>query len=144
MSANPNIYGRFEGSVDREPDQSGDAFPQADEAREIETTLIQLREAIGASHTVHLIEVFLKNSRAQVEEVVDSVVRKSAPDLRRTAHQLKGSCSQVGASRLTDFCGKLEEAGAASQWQGVDALAESLALDFERVCNLLNRFKRSS
>jgi len=53
-----------------------------------------------------LLDTFLSDSKERIDQLHST---RQACDLRMVAHSLKGSSSNMGAKRLAQLCGQLEE-----------------------------------
>jgi CheY-like chemotaxis protein len=57
---------------------------------------------------IKLIELFSTGTPVLIEKIETSADKKEAEEVLKHLHSLKGSCSQVGASRLQQLCARLE------------------------------------
>ncbi|WP_019530399.1 Hpt domain-containing protein [Dasania marina] len=69
--------------------------------------LAALREVMGAEFA-HLVETFINDSDTRINSIKETVNAADAEAIRRAAHSLKGSASNMGAVNLTDLCRRLE------------------------------------
>jgi HPt (histidine-containing phosphotransfer) domain-containing protein len=69
-------------------------------------------------------------SKQQLDAALSGGVGSKAADV---AHQLKGAAMAVGAVRLGELCGQVEDAGRAGNAQDFDALLRSFASELEAV-----------
>jgi len=97
---------------------------------------IRALERPGAANLLHhLITTYLKNTPAQILALRDGAASKNANLLRDTAHSLKSSSLNVGATELTRMCRDLE-LGCRS---GMISDAQSRVAAIEREYALLER-----
>lgn len=71
-----------------------------------------VRDAIGGASSGFmdaLFDQFLREATSRVATLRDAADRRDADTLRRTAHNLKGSASIVGAQRLAALCAGIED-----------------------------------
>jgi len=80
-----------------------------------------------------LIDSFLRDSAERIAAMRGAAASGDAKALTRTAHALKGSSGTVGANRMTALCDVIEELSRASSMEGLPALIDALAEEFERV-----------
>jgi len=99
--------GRFSGirDIERETEESGS--PGAVDMSAM-AGLRELEGESGESILGKLIDVFLENTPKVLEQARGALARKSGPLLERSAHSLKGSCSNFGAERMRAACQTLE------------------------------------
>lgn len=80
--------------------------------------LATLRDVMGDDYAL-LIDTYLNDSATRIESLAIEVNRGDADAVRRAAHSFKGSSSNIGASRLADYCGVMETmalAGDSAPW----------------------------
>ena len=80
-----------------------------------------------------LIEIFLRTAPSDIEKAAAAVRNSDAPDLEHAAHKLKGSCSNLGATRLRDLCQRLEKIGRDGPLQDASELMAAVEEEFGRV-----------
>ncbi|PTY36758.1 hypothetical protein BGP77_05575 [Saccharospirillum sp. MSK14-1] len=86
-----------------------------------------------------LIETFLGDARERYTELV-ALNQHPEPDaqtVRGTAHSFKGSCLNVGVTRLAQLCRRLEEMANADQLDSVDSLLADIGTELTEVERLL-------
>ena len=88
--------------------------------------LSALREVMEEGYP-DLLDVFLADSeeRLKVLRTADS-----AALLVETAHSFKGSCSNMGALRLTELCHQLEQQAKDLPWAAVQELVREIDREF--------------
>ncbi|MBT3360061.1 MAG: transporter substrate-binding domain-containing protein, partial [Rhodospirillales bacterium] len=69
---------------------------------------------------------FISPTRGIVQEIKDAYDGHNSTEIGAAAHKLKSSSRSVGAHALADLCQKLEAAGKADDWDGVEALYPDL------------------
>jgi diguanylate cyclase (GGDEF)-like protein len=98
--------------------------------------LSELRESVGESFA-HMIEVFLEDTPACVEEIEQAVADDDGSKLCATAHRIKGSVKNFGAERLAGIAKQLEDLARSGTMEGAAPLVSALLAEFERVKNAL-------
>lgn len=96
-----------------------------------------LREVMGNDYQL-LLDTFIQDSVSRIAVMKQLVAEQNADGLRRCAHSLKGSSSNIGTHRLTELCGTMENlavAGEASLWASHLLLIEA---EFAEVTRLLS------
>ncbi len=86
---------------------------------------------------VELIDLFVTDAPAKLESMRTAIARSDARILRRTAQSLRGISSYVGADRLADLCGEVEEIATHTIATGATTLICMAELEFQRVRGLL-------
>lgn len=76
---------------------------------QIENALNLLHDQLGEGTVAELIEIYLSNSQAQITQMQDALSRHDLAKLGATAHSLKSSSANLGATELANACLKLEE-----------------------------------
>lgn len=76
---------------------------------------------------------FQETSRALLAAIRDAVVRRSASDLRRDTHSLKGALLTIGAGDAARAAVRLEEVGKSDRWLEVDEALGALVHELGRV-----------
>ena len=74
--------------------------------------LEEIREVDPGSHLLEdILEMFLDQSEAALGALERAAASGSSEELRMAAHAFKGSCANIGASRMAEQCALLEERG---------------------------------
>ena len=84
-----------------------------------------------------LAEAFELETPPLLEALHQSTRDGNAEQLRRAAHNLKGSSSNLGARGMTALCAELEALGKGGTVEGAQALITSLEQEYQRVCEAL-------
>ena len=77
-----------------------------------------------------LVTTFLSDGKDRLIEIERTVASGVADDVRRSAHSLKGSSSNIGAVRLSSACYVLEQAGANEDLTGSSDLLDNIKAVF--------------
>ncbi len=92
-------------------------------------TLIALKELdpeSGDDFLKELIVAYLEDSPQKVKEIKKSVQERSAENLHRSAHGLKGSSANMGALTVAKHSAALEVKGKRGSFEGCEELVELL------------------
>ncbi len=73
-----------------------------------------------------LIEIFLDDSDNRVSALKQAIEQSDATAIRDEAHGLKGSCSNLGADKLSDISFELETMGRLEQLLEIDEAFQRL------------------
>lgn len=77
-----------------------------------------------------VLEMFLEDTRMQLEQVAAAIASRDRIRVERLGHSLKGGCAQIGALLLSNIAGLLESPDGEQVWPHAE---EMLAAEFERV-----------
>ncbi len=86
-----------------------------------------------------LIDVFIENSPRVIEDARGALSVRMSPQLERSAHTLKGSCSNFGAERMRVACERLETVARDGNLEGAGKLLDDVEREFEFVRLALER-----
>ena len=115
------------------------AEPQAPQSAEDQTLD---RQAVAAlrdmspdrEFVTSLIDLFVREAAAQVEELRDAVARADGEAMRSLAHRLRGSSNTIGARKLAALSGQLENHARRNRGSAVGpVLVAEIADEFARV-----------
>jgi CheY-like chemotaxis protein/HPt (histidine-containing phosphotransfer) domain-containing protein len=109
-----------------------------------QSVLADLRELGDQGFLAELYELFLEDVPAQLEALRKDIEGGDAPSVERVAHTLKGSCGNIGATRMAAICAELEEAGRSGDLPCALALAARLKAELGRVRVALEEQLKSS
>ena len=90
--------------------------------------LAELREVMGDEFPV-LLNTYLNDSRMRIEALRSALDSLDLVHFSRIAHSLKGSCVNVGAGRLGQYCMAAERAGRTGKIP--QAMADLAAIESE-------------
>ncbi len=95
--------------------------------------LRELQEEGEPDIVAELAELFLEDVPPRLKALRDAVEGGEAHSVQRVAHVLKGSCGNMGASRMATLSAQLQEVGASGDLAGAPQLLERLEEEFGRV-----------
>jgi HPt (histidine-containing phosphotransfer) domain-containing protein len=98
--------------------------------------LAALRDLQGAGRPdllAEVIAVYLRDTPARLAALHEAVARTDAEALRRAAHSLKGSSSQIGAVQVARLCADLEGQAGSTDLRGIAETLRRLDEAFDRV-----------
>lgn len=96
------------------------------------TVLANLQEVMESQYP-DLLAAFLLDSRERLQGLHAALAVGDAEALHRVAHSFKGSCSNMGASRLAALCEQLECCARERQLVGTESLVNGLENEFAAV-----------
>lgn len=101
--------------------------------KHLDDTLIgELRELMEDDFTV-LLDAYLAEAPVQKAAIEAAFADADSEALRRTAHSLKGSSANIGATLLADACHRIEESAHRSDADQLASLLAGLAIEFDLV-----------
>jgi CheY-like chemotaxis protein/HPt (histidine-containing phosphotransfer) domain-containing protein len=124
-----------------EPVESALVAPAADGAVDL-SLLAGFREMEGEGGVnllENLIGVFLENAPQDIGEARVAMALRSAQQVERAAHKLKGSCSNFGAERMRAACLQLEQTARAGSLEKAPELLAAIEREFNQVRLALER-----
>lgn len=95
-------------------------------------TLKQLQELIGGDRAelIELVETFLVEGDEIVADMQTAITNSDIELLRRSAHSLKASAQDFGASQLSTLCATLESGSKTAMPDAADAQVSDIATHF--------------
>ena len=94
--------------------------------------LNELRELMEDDFSV-LLDAYLMESPTQRQAIETALSDGDVEALRRSAHSLKGSSSNIGASALAGYCRQLEEQAHQADSATLQAMLADLIQEFDAV-----------
>jgi HPt (histidine-containing phosphotransfer) domain-containing protein len=88
----------------------------------------------GPSMLVKLSRLYFASVAKEIHQMSDSLTKKDAATLRRSAHTLKSSSAQIGATQLARLCQELEHVAAAGDLEAAAARLPGLQAECDSVC----------
>lgn len=85
-----------------------------------------------------LVNTFIADSQSKIDELTGVIAQQDSDELRKVAHSLKGSSSNVCAFRLSEFARQLEMMGKDGVMAGAEGVLASLVDEFTIVSGILN------
>ena len=95
--------------------------------------LASLRELGDAGLVCELAGMFVRDATDRLAALQRAVGSGDAATVDRTAHTLKGSAANMGATALAKISADLQDAGERGDLERAGALLEALEEEFERV-----------
>jgi HPt (histidine-containing phosphotransfer) domain-containing protein len=84
-----------------------------------------------------LTQLFFDDAGSNLAALKEAIEKRDATFVERVAHTLKGSSGNMGATRMAELCGQLQDAGASGYLTAAPALLERLEEEFEHVHSAL-------
>ena len=101
----------------------------------IDTSAIEALKAInpddGGEFAREIIQIFMEDTPARLEELEEALRRSDATKFVRAAHSIKGSSANVGAMLLRDTAEEIERQARDEGLAGIDGKIEKLRSDYE-------------
>ena len=99
--------------------------------------LQDLKEIMESEYET-LVKTFISDSEKKLEQLEEVVQTGDPESLRKLAHSLKGSSSNVCALKLSEYARQLEAMGKEGQTEGADEALVHLKAEFSVVARILN------
>lgn len=97
----------------------------------------KLQRADGPDILAKIINLFLKNAPPMLEKIQEAISTGNAELLKGTAHSLKSSSGNLGATKLSELCKELEAMGRDKTLDNALTTLGVLEFEFEGVCAAL-------
>jgi histidine phosphotransfer protein HptB len=91
------------------------------------TVFAELQESAGADFVTELVDTFLEDAPALLEELRSARATADADRFRRAAHSLKSNCNTFGALALANMARELETRGMSADRVADDAAIAAIA-----------------
>lgn len=105
-----------------------------------QAVLDTLKEVMGGDYP-ELLETFLCDSNERLSQLQRA---GEASELVEAAHSFKGSCSNMGATRLADLCHQLEQRSQVESTTDLAGLVEEIANEFALIKPVYESERRQS
>ena len=99
----------------------------------IDLNALQELKEIMEDEFDELVSVFISDGEDQIEALGQAINTSSATDIRRIAHTLKGSSSNLGITGLSELCKMLECQAADEQLGNASELLDKITSEYETV-----------
>ena len=109
-----------------------------DKPRLDESALAELKDVMEDDFDT-LVQTFRADSRSRIETLRAALGAEDCGQLAKTAHSFKGSCINMGAPKLSDYCSELERAGKAGDLSAAAGRLDSVEREFSEVDRCLQQ-----
>ncbi|MBI4854045.1 MAG: response regulator [Acidobacteria bacterium] len=105
--------------------------------------LAALQDEGEPSLVIELIELFLEDTPKKIALIKQAIIEENAKELELSAHALKSSTANLGATQMTAYCQELEKLGKEASTKGSKEILVKLEKNFQEVSNLLLKEKNN-
>lgn len=98
--------------------------------------LSQLSEG-NSEFELELLQMFAEDIPIYLEEIEKAIADKDCKNLKRIAHQIKGSSGNVGAKAMEEVAAKIESSSSNSNLAALEENVKDLEVKFARVKDLI-------
>jgi two-component system, sensor histidine kinase and response regulator len=112
------------------PQPAGPAVQAADADALVDETRMRLFRDDYPEIIEQLVDLFVDSTPPLLDDLRDALERDDGEAVRRAAHKLKGSCQNIGASRLAELAAGIEKGEAEPDADGLEQV-------FEATCDAL-------
>ena len=106
-------------------------------------TFEALKETTGAQFALELVDTFLQEAPAMLDELRRALAAKDADKFRRAAHSLKSNSNTFGALTLGAMARELELAGVSKVIEDGGRPLDALAQEYSRVATALTELRHA-
>ncbi len=106
-------------------------------------TFDELKDTAGAEFVFELVDTFLVEGPAMLDDLRRALAAKDADKFRRAAHSLKSNSNTFGALTLGAMARELELTGLAPALAANGATLDALAQEYARVAAALTELKHA-
>ena len=104
-------------------------------------TFEALKQTTGADFVLELVDTFLQEAPAMLNELRRALAAKDADKFRRTAHSLKSNSNTFGALALGAMARELELGGISKALESGGQPLDALAQEYSRVAAALTELQ---
>jgi HPt (histidine-containing phosphotransfer) domain-containing protein len=80
-----------------------------------------------------LVNIFISDGQTQIEQLAQAIAKQDDTSVRKIAHTLKGSSSNLGITDLSELCRSLEFKAAENDLSDADSSLQSIKTEYEQV-----------
>jgi HPt (histidine-containing phosphotransfer) domain-containing protein len=95
----------------------------------------------GKEAVIHLIALYKKDAPILIEQMIAAASQKNIEGLLRMTHTLKGSCSQIGGTKLVQLCSRMEAILRQSPAKNMDIPLVGIKQEYSRLSDALEQFQ---
>ncbi|MGB3624051.1 Hpt domain-containing protein [Ketobacter sp. MCCC 1A13808] len=103
----------------------------------LDVAALQDLKEIMESEYETLVNTFIADTQSKLVELEEVIQQQDPENLRKIAHSLKGSSSNVCALKLSEFARQLESMGKEGEMASSDTLLSQLKVEFAEVSKIL-------
>ncbi|MCX7984151.1 MAG: Hpt domain-containing protein [Bacteroidetes bacterium] len=116
-------------------------IPRIEKAdQDLLTRLQELEQELDRDFAIEMAEMFIADSPSLIEAIQQSIDARDSTALAQSAHKLKGSSLNIGATRLGALCLELELLGKSGNPIPPETSVQAVLTEFERVKKILLQF----
>lgn len=109
----------------------------SDTSQHIDVETLNMLKEIMEDGFANLLQTYIDDSKIRVEELKQAVSVGDADSIRRTAHSLKGSSSNLGVTQMTSLCLNVEHKGKDEQLAGLEKEVELIEAEYNTVADIM-------
>lgn len=107
----------------------------------LDTSAIETLKEVMEDEFNLLLDTFFEDSVQRIQDLRTECQQQNAEAFRRSAHSLKGSASNLGATGLAGLCLKAEEMGLSGDLNGAESLLEQIDAEYRLVSASLESYR---
>ncbi|HEY7774748.1 MAG TPA: Hpt domain-containing protein [Marinagarivorans sp.] len=87
-----------------------------------------------------LVDRFIADGQTRINKIEQALAEQDVDVVYAEAHGLKGSCRNVGAEQMADYCGQLEAMGQVQNLAGAEPIFSAVVTNFAAVSQRLQDY----
>lgn len=99
--------------------------------------LDELKEVMGEEYP-QLLQTFIVDTANRIQHLDEAISSAQGDAIRRSAHSLKGSASNMGATQLCQYCRQLEQAGQQQEIEQSQRLLAAIRSEYQLLEQILS------
>ncbi|MEX1033582.1 MAG: Hpt domain-containing protein [Cellvibrionaceae bacterium] len=99
----------------------------------IDPATLDMLEEVLEDGFIGLLETFIDDSRVKIVSLKSGLADANADVVRRSAHSLKGSSSNLGANPMAELCQRVEQQAREENLEGLDDIVEQIEAEYQHV-----------
>lgn len=113
------------------------------EKTHIDTATIDMLQEILEDGFPGLLDTYIDDSSAKIRSLKGALSDADADLVRRNAHSLKGSSSNLGANPMAELCLRVEQRARDENLDGLDDIVAQIEAEHRTVVGIMEEIKRS-
>jgi len=104
-----------------------------DNSAHVDSTTITMLQEVMDDGFDHLVRTYIEDSDRRLQSLKDAIAGQDAEAIRQTAHSLKGSSGNLGASAMAELSLNMEQKGKSGDMDGLDDLWQQMNTEYRAV-----------
>lgn len=109
----------------------------------VDTATLEMLQQMLEDGFAGLLDTYIDDSNLKIESLKVGLAQANSDLVRRSAHSLKGSSSNLGAKPLAELCLSVEQRARDQQLEGLDEIIAQVEAEHQTVVGIMEEIKRS-